>query len=97
MHKFALLFLGVAHLLVGSSLASAQGASVGTVAAWGYNSNGQCDLPVDLGECVAIAGGDSHTIALQQSGFVRAWGSNNSDQCNIPNDLGVCTHIAGGA
>ena len=97
MHKFALLFLGVAHLLVGSSLASAQGASVGTVAAWGYNSNGQCNPPVDLGECAAIAGGSSHTIALQQSGFVRAWGYNGNGQCTIPSDLGVCTQIAGGS
>ena len=37
----------------------------GPVRAWGDNGNGQCDIPSDLGACTQIAGGGSHTIAIQ--------------------------------
>ena len=68
----------------------------GPVRAWGSNWAGQCDIPSDLGACTQIAGGGSHTIAIQQSGLVRAWGYNDFGKCTIPSDLGVCTQIAGG-
>ena len=77
--------------------AIAQEGDVQIVAAWGYNGNGQCNIPSDLGVCTQIAGGGNHTIAIQQSGIVRAWGYNDFGQCDIPSDLGVCTQIAGGA
>ena len=82
----------------GLSTSSVQGQAdqSGLVRAWGYNGNGQCDIPSGLGVCTQIAGGDAHTIALRQDGVVRAWGSNGYGQCNIPSDLGVCTQIAGG-
>ena len=76
--------------------AIAQEGDVQIVAAWGYNGNGQCNIPSDLGVCTQIAGGGEHTIAIQQSGIVRTWGYNLYGQCNIPSDLGVCTQIAAG-
>ena len=81
---------------VSTSSAHGQADQSGLVRAWGYNSNGQCDIPSDLGVCTQIAGGAVHTIAIQQSGLVRAWGYNYYGQCNIPSDLGACTQIAGG-
>jgi hypothetical protein len=36
----------------------------GTVVAWGYNTSGQTNVPVWLTNVVAVAGGDSHSLAL---------------------------------
>ena len=36
------------------------------VFAWGDNGMGQCQVPVDLTNAVAIAGGGSHTVALRR-------------------------------
>ena len=38
----------------------------GTVRAWGWNDDGQCNIPADLGPCTAIAGGSFHTVAIQR-------------------------------
>jgi hypothetical protein len=67
----------------------------GTVRAWGYNYEGQCNIPGDLGPCAAVAGGAFHTIALRTDGSVKAWGYNEDGQCDIPGDLGPCTAVAG--
>ena len=53
----------------------------GFVTAWGYNGNGQCNIPADANSGVsAIAGGYEHTIALK-AGTVLAWGYNGNGQC----------------
>ena len=36
----------------------------GIVRCWGYNGEGQCNTPADLGACSSVAGGGLHTIAL---------------------------------
>jgi hypothetical protein len=36
----------------------------GTVAAWGANWSGQCDLPPTLPPAVGVAGGGYHTVVL---------------------------------
>jgi len=36
----------------------------GSVVAWGWNEDGQCELPGNLGEAVAIAAGARHSLAL---------------------------------
>ena len=61
---------------VSTSSVQAQADQSGLVRAWGYNWEGQCNIPSDLGVCTQIAGGDYHTIAIQQRGIVRAWGRN---------------------
>ncbi len=33
--------------------------------AWGDNSYGQCNVPVNLGPCTAVAAGGKHTVAIQ--------------------------------
>lgn len=51
----------------------------GTVVAWGYNSNGQTDVPADLAadtaQVIAVDGGELHSLALLSDGTVRSWGS----------------------
>lgn len=67
--------------------------SDGTVMAWGNGANGRLGLgntldqstpqqipPAFLGNVVAIAAGDSHSLALLADGTVMAWGSDSSYQ-----------------
>ena len=78
----------------------------GTVRAWGWNADGQCNIPADLGPCTAIAGGGQHTVALRTDGSVRAWGAGTTNQGQgqdpdqgqsvVPADLGPCSAIAAG-
>jgi hypothetical protein len=66
------------------------------VRAWGENFYGQCNVPADLGPCIAVAGRGGHTVALHTDGIVRAWGHNLSGQCNVRADLGLCIAVAAG-
>ena len=68
----------------------------GIVRCWGYNAQGQCNPPADLGPCSSVAGGGLHTIALRIDGGVRCWGYNSGGQCDPPADLGACSSVAGG-
>ena len=84
-----------------ASLYCASGASAqttnGVVTAWGYNGNGQCNIPASANSGVsAIAVGGAHTIALK-GGAILAWGDNYYGQCTIPDfaKSGVSA-IAGG-
>ena len=51
----------------------------------GYNF-GQDQVPADLGPCTAVAAGDLHVVAIQQSGTVVAWGCNASFQCGTASE-----------
>lgn len=59
------------------------------VVAWGRNSNGQTTLPV-LSSVVAIAAGESHSMALLKNGTVVTWGLIAA----TPAGLSGVTHIA---
>jgi hypothetical protein len=65
------------------------------VVAWGDNSGGQASPPPSLGDVVAVAGGDFHSLALRRNGMLVAWGSNTDGQTNVPSDRFV--GIAAGA
>jgi alpha-tubulin suppressor-like RCC1 family protein len=67
------------------------------VAAWGSGSYGQCSVPLNLGEVVAVAAGMYHTLALRADGTVAAWGNNASQQCDVPPGLNGVVEIAAGA
>ena len=65
----------------------------GPVRCWGWNDDGQCNTPADLGPCSSIAGGRDHTIALRIDGSVRCWGARTT----VPADLGSCSSVAAGS
>jgi alpha-tubulin suppressor-like RCC1 family protein len=64
--------------------------------AWGWNERGQCTVPADLTNALAVAGGGYHTLALMPGGTVRAWGDNGQGQCNVPPDLTNAVAVAFG-
>lgn len=66
------------------------------VAAWGRNTDGQCNAPFDLGPVVAVATGEYHTLAIKADGTVAAWGRNTSGQCNVPSNLSNVIEVAAG-
>jgi alpha-tubulin suppressor-like RCC1 family protein len=68
----------------------------GTVVAWGNNDYGQTDVPVGLGNVVAIAAGDSHNLALKADGTVVAWGWNGEGETDVPEGLSNVVAVAGG-
>ena len=40
----------------------------GTVVTWGADWNGQCSLPSNLSDVIAVGGGDNHSLALVAGG-----------------------------
>ena len=50
----------------------------GTVVAWGFDSDGQTDIPDGLSKVVSISGGIAHSLALREDGTVVAWGGHMS-------------------
>jgi alpha-tubulin suppressor-like RCC1 family protein len=52
-------------------------AQVGSIAAWGWNSDGQCNLPSQNAGFVELAGGVDHSLGLRSDGTIVAWGRND--------------------
>lgn len=48
--------------------------SDGTVVAWGDNSHGQTNVPLDLTNAVSVAAGSASSLALRKDGSVTVWG-----------------------
>jgi alpha-tubulin suppressor-like RCC1 family protein len=66
------------------------------VAAWGRNTDGQCNVPIDLGPAIGIAVGEYHTLAIKADGTVAAWGRNTNGQCDVPAGLHSVVALAAG-
>jgi alpha-tubulin suppressor-like RCC1 family protein len=64
------------------------------VAVWGTGS--VTDVPRELTNAVAAAGGEMHALALRAEGTVVAWGDNWYGQTNVPAGLAGITAIAAG-
>ncbi|MHB1462627.1 MAG: hypothetical protein ACYC1M_15165 [Armatimonadota bacterium] len=56
----------------------------GSVACWGRNDDGQCNVPVPNENFKAIAGGSGHTIGLKLDSSVACWRNNEWGQCDLP-------------
>lgn len=69
----------------------------GTVAAFGRNSSGECNVPAALSGVAAIAAGEYHSLALKSDGTLVSWGSNAYGETTSPADLGLVTAIAAGS
>ena len=68
----------------------------GRVVAWGWNEEGQTNVPAGLNNAVAVAGGYYQSLALKQNGTVMAWGGNEYGQTNVPAILGNVVAVAAG-
>lgn len=56
----------------------------GSIAAWGYNFYGQCDVPEPNTGFVQIESGNKHNLAIRADGSLEAWGYDNCGQCQVP-------------
>ena len=52
--------------------------------AWGYNNDGQCNLPEPNTGFIAVAAGFFHNLGLRANGSIVAWGDNAYGMCNVP-------------
>lgn len=60
----------------------------GTVTNWGANSFGQCNVPTNLNNAIAVAAGGRHSVALRRDRTVVSWGDNLFGQItNAPANL----------
>src|SRR5207253_648780 len=66
------------------------------VAAWGYNSDGETNVPAGLSNVVAISAGGYHSVALKSDGTVVVWGYNLDFEVDVPAGLNNVVAIAAG-
>jgi hypothetical protein len=57
------------------------------VSAWGYNFEGECNIPTNLNSAIGIAAGGDFSIAIRSDHTVVAWGNNDIGQTNVPSRL----------
>lgn len=70
---------------VGSILSSNAALTILGVMTWGNtNYYGLANIPLDLTNVTAIAGGAAHSVALKSTGRVAVWGDNTHGQTNVP-------------
>jgi parallel beta-helix repeat protein len=67
------------------------------VMAWGDDSGGQTDVPANLDNAVAIAGGDYHSVAIRHDGTLVAWGFDDEGQIDVPTNSLPFVSVAAGA
>jgi alpha-tubulin suppressor-like RCC1 family protein len=74
------------------------GGTAGTVVAWGSNSSGQTNVPVNLTNVLAITSGSQSlfNLALEANGTVMGWGNSSQGQTNVSATLTNVTAIAAG-
>lgn len=65
----------------------------GTVVAWGYNAQGQCNVPSDLRNAVSVAAGNGVSVAVRSDGSLAIWGSGKLFDA-IPKDLTEVVQVA---
>jgi len=71
-------------------------AQCGTIAPWGWNWEGQCDVPAPNSDFDAIAGGGRFSVGLKHDGTVILWGNIYNGQINVPAPNQDFTAIAAG-
>ncbi len=70
--------------------------SDGSMAAWGYNGDGQLNVPAPNTGFVAVAGGTNHSLGLKADGSIEGWGLNDSGQLDVPAPNSGFVAVAGG-
>ncbi len=67
------------------------------VVAWGWNADGQANVPDDLGGPILVDAGFWHTLALTRSGALVGWGNDSYGQSTAPASLTGIAGLAAGA
>jgi alpha-tubulin suppressor-like RCC1 family protein len=67
------------------------------VVSWGWNPDGQTDVPADLIGPILVDAGSWHTVALTSAGTLEAWGHNGYGQSTPPAGLTGIVSFAAGA
>jgi YVTN family beta-propeller protein len=57
------------------------------VTAWGGNFYGECNVPTNLDNVIAVAAGDDFSVSIRADHSVVAWGNNDIGQTNVPAGL----------
>jgi hypothetical protein len=68
----------------------------GEVISWGYNGDGQTNVPPGLTNIIAVSAGYDFSLALRDDLTVAAWGGNLHNQLSIPAPLSSVVRIAAG-
>jgi hypothetical protein len=69
----------------------------GTVAAWGYYYDGECEVSAPNTAFLAVAAGGYHSLGLKSDSSISAWGWNGLRQCEVPSpNTGFAAVSAGG-
>jgi alpha-tubulin suppressor-like RCC1 family protein len=68
----------------------------GRVIAWGWDYEGQTNVPASLSNVIAVAAGWDHSIALTSNGSVFAWGFDSFGETDVPAGLSSVIAIAAG-
>ena len=76
-----------ARLVVACLLLAGNLHAVSSVVAWGANTSGQTNVPVDLTNVMTVAAGNSHSLVLKFDGTVATWGGTNYGLARIPAGL----------
>jgi alpha-tubulin suppressor-like RCC1 family protein len=58
--------------------------AIGEIAAWGYNNEGECNVPEPNTGFTAVSGGAFHSLGLRADSSIAAWGDNLFNQCVLP-------------
>ncbi|MDI9336809.1 MAG: T9SS type A sorting domain-containing protein [Alphaproteobacteria bacterium] len=82
--------------IVGGSAFSLGLRKNGEVVGWGYNGEGQTNVPSTLKDVVQIAAGAIFSLALKSDGTLVGWGENNLGQLNFPANLNNVVQISSG-
>jgi subtilisin family serine protease len=67
------------------------------VVAWGARPHGQCDVPPDLADVIALAAGRWHSLALRSDGTVTGWGGDAHGEDSALPAISGAKAIAAGA
>ena len=92
----SLMLAALCWLACGLPAARAATITNGSVIGWGSDGFGNVSPPADLTNIIAIAAGQSHSLALRNNGTVVAWGNNGDLQATVPASATNVVAIAAG-
>lgn len=65
----------------------------GSLACWGDNTFGQCNVPAGIGPVISVDAGKNFTVAVRADGSLRAWGSNSQGETRVPTNFGPAARV----